>query len=94
MLAIGPPGATALKDYLDKELERLGTPLTAPPPTAAYNERIDKLRKALAELRADANLSKEKTQTVGLPALDELTAVWGQREAVVKAHYQKLARPV
>ena len=92
MLATGPAGAAALQDYLDKELQRVGGQIKDPPSTAAYDDKIAQFRKTLAELRNDPNLSKEKTQEVGLPALNELTRIWQQRDMFLKGHYQKYAK--
>jgi uncharacterized protein YkwD len=92
LLAIGPAGAAAMKDFVDKELQRFGAMVKDPPPTAPYDEKIAELRKVLAGLRKDADLTEEKTKTTGRPALDQLSAVYTQREALVKAHYQKLAK--
>jgi len=92
MLALGTEGEAALKTYLDQQLERLGAAIKPPPSTEAHDKRIEELRKILAELRADANLTEEKTRNIGLPALDELTNVYNHREAIIQAHYQKLSR--
>ena len=63
-----------------------------PPSTAALDEKIEKLRKTLAELRAKEELSKEEVKTVGLPALEELTAAYTQREAGLRLHYAGMAK--
>ncbi len=89
---LGPAGVEAAGSFLENELERLGRAVASPPPTAALDERIEELRNVLADLRADPNLSKEQTQTMGLPALDELTVLWQRREAALKTHYGKLSR--
>lgn len=89
---LGPAGVGAAGSFLESELERLGRAVASPPPTTALDERIEELRNVLADLRADPNLSKEQTQTIGLPALDELTVLSQRREAVLKTHYGKLSR--
>jgi len=91
LVGLGPAGIEALRGYLDRELERLGRPLANPPPTAALDEKIEQLRKVLADLRADPQLSKEKLQQAGLPALDQLSVLWRQREVLLQAHYGRLA---
>ena len=55
---LGPAGVEAAGSFLENELERLGRAVASPPPTAVLDERIEELRKVLADLRADPNLSK------------------------------------
>lgn len=88
---LGPAGEAALKDFFAKEVRRLGATIKDPPGTSALDETIERLRKTLAELRKDRDLTKEKLQTVGLPAMEELMANYQQREAVLKDHYQRLS---
>ncbi len=92
LIALGAEGEAAVKGYFDQQLQRVAAAIKPPPSTEAYDKRIEELRKILAELRADANLTKEKTQQIGLPALDELTNVYNRREAIIQSHYQKFSR--
>jgi uncharacterized protein YkwD len=92
IVAAGPEAVGALADVLDKDLARLEAAVPAGPDTKAYDEQVAALRKILADLRNDPNLSKEQTEKIGLPALDQLTAVWKLREAVVNAHFLKLTK--
>ncbi len=94
LLAIGPAGEAGLKDYLDRSLRNLGEMVTPPPATPALDAQIEKLRATLADLRHDAGLTHETLQATGVPALDQLTAVYGQREAALKRHYQRMGRAV
>jgi uncharacterized protein YkwD len=88
---LGPAGSDAAKNFLEKEILRLGRPVVAAPPgTAELDAKITELRKTLADLRAEPNLSKEQTTDTGLPALDQLTHAWQQRGALLDAHYVKL----
>ncbi len=92
IVELGPGGVETAGGFLESEIDRLGRTVAGPPPTAALDERIEELRKILADLRADPDLSKEQTQTVGLPALDELTVLWQRREVVLNTHFGKLGR--
>ena len=92
LLAIGPAGEAGLKDYLDRSLRNMGEMVMPAPATAALDAQIEKLRATLAELRHDASLTKESLEATGVPALDQLTAVYGQREAARKLHYQRMGR--
>ncbi len=92
LVELGPDGVHAASDFLEGELERLGRPLATPPNTNALDERIEELRKVLADLRAEPNLTKEQVEAVGLPALDELTVLWQRRGAILDTHYRRLAR--
>jgi uncharacterized protein YkwD len=92
LVAIGRAGVSAFNDYLDKDLARLKAQVKDPPSTAALDEKIEKLRKTLADLRALDDLSKEQLKDSGLPALDELTAVYGQREGTLRLHYAGMAK--
>jgi uncharacterized protein YkwD len=92
MVELGPAGVEGAEEFLERELDRLGRPVAAPPPTAELDARIAEMRKILADLRADPNLTKEQTKDVGLPALDELTVIWRRHQAVLDAHYLKLGR--
>jgi hypothetical protein len=92
VVALGEAGETAFKEHLERDLKRLAALVKNPPSTAALDEKIEKLRKTLADLRAKEDLSKEQVKDIGLPALDELTAVYGQREGIVKLHYVGMAK--
>ena len=94
LLAIGPAGEAGLKDYLDKTLQGMGSMLMPLPATAALDAQIEKLRATLADLRHDASLTKEALEATGVPALDQLTAVYAQREAARKLFYQRMSRTV
>lgn len=88
----GPETITLFRDMIDKELDRLDAALPEGPNTKALDEQIESLRKVLADLRTDPNLNKEQTHKIGLPALDQLTNVWRQRDAIISAHYSRLSR--
>lgn len=90
--ALGPDGVAAAGQFLENEIERLGRPLGDPLPTAAIDARIEELRTILADLRAEPELTKERLQTAGLPALDELSLLWRRREGMLQTHYGRLAR--
>ncbi len=92
LLAIGPAGEAGLKDYLDRSLRNLGEMVTPTPATPALDAQIEKLRAMLADLRHDASLTHETLESTGLPALDQLTAVYAQREVARKVHYQRMNR--
>ncbi len=92
LVGLGPAGVAALGGFFDGELERLARPLTDPPPTGALDERIEQLHKVLADLRADPQLTEEKLRRLGLPALDQLSVLWRQREVLLQAHYGRLER--
>lgn len=92
LVALGPEGVAAVDDLFRGELGRLGKAVGEGSPTAELDAKVAELRKKLAELRADPNLSKEQLHETGLPALDELTAVWQQREAALEAYYLKLSK--
>jgi uncharacterized protein YkwD len=83
LVALGEPGAAALGSHLDRELSRLSVVADARPTTAALDEEIARLRDTLRTVRDDPELSKERLQAVGLPALEALTAVWARREAAL-----------
>ena len=92
LLALGPAGEAALKDYLGTTLRNLGQMVARPPVTTALDAQIATLRATLADLRHDASLTKEALEATGLPALNQLTAVYQQREVVRKPYYQKMNR--
>lgn len=82
LVALGEPGALALGGHLDRELARLAAGAERPK-TTTLDEEIDQLRDALRTLRSDPELSKERLQKVGLPALESLTAAYARREAAL-----------
>jgi uncharacterized protein YkwD len=90
--AVGAAGEAAFKDFLERDLKRLAALVKNPPSTAAFDEKIEKLRKGLADLRAVEDLSKEQLKDTGLPALDELTNLYNQREGILKMHYAGMAK--
>lgn len=92
LVAAGPEGTAAIKEVIEKDLARFEASVPDGPNTKAYDEKIEELRKTLAELRHDPDLTHEKTEKIGLPALDQLTELWKQREAVTAVHFQKLAK--
>ena len=55
---------------------------------------IEKLRKTLADLRHDPDLSKDQLHDVGLPALEELNLVYQQRAKAMAAQAAKSAHAV
>jgi uncharacterized protein YkwD len=79
LVGVGDEGAAAAKDLVEQELKQIATQVAAPSKTAAADEKIDSLRKVLAELRKDPNLSHDQLEKVGLPALDEINALYKQR---------------
>jgi len=83
LVALGEPGSAALEAYVDRELTRLAAVGAARPKTAALDEEIETLRDTLRELRGEADLSKDRLRSVGLPALESLTAAWAKREAAL-----------
>lgn len=83
LVALGEPGSAALEAHLDRELTRLAAVGAARPKTAALDDEIEKLRSTLRSLREEPELSKERLETVGLPALESLTAAWARREGAL-----------
>lgn len=92
LVGLGSEGVAAVEDLFRSELARLAKAVGDGSPAAALDAKVAELRKTLSDLRADPNLSKEQLKETGLPALDELTAVWQQREAAVEAHYLRLSK--
>jgi uncharacterized protein YkwD len=92
LLALGPAGEAGLKDYLNRTLRNLSQMVAPLPATPGLDAQIERLRATLADLRHDTSLTKEVLEATGVPALDQLTAVYGQREAIRKPHYQKMGR--
>ncbi len=92
LAAIGPGAVELLKDFLDKDIVRLATQIEAGTSNAAGDKRIAELRAILAKLRGDPDLTKEKLQTDGLSALDQLTIVYRQRQTKLRAEMRKVGR--
>ena len=92
LAAIGPGAVDLLKDFLDREIARLAAQIEAGTSSAAGDKRIAELRAVLAKLRDDPDLSKEKLQTDGLAALDQLTVVYRQRQTRLRAEMRKVSR--
>jgi uncharacterized protein YkwD len=92
LAAAGPEGIATAKDLIEKELGRMAAGVDGPSPSGALDEKIAQLRKVLAELRADAALTKEKIEQVGLPALNGLTVLYQQRQSQLLRHRAKFAR--
>lgn len=92
MVALGPNGVKAARSLIEKELA-----LTAPLPAAAQKpaaleNKISKLRQVLADLRNDPDLSHDQLVKVGLPALDQLTALYRQHAPKAAARAAKDAK--
>ncbi len=83
LAAIKPEGASALDDYVTREVRRLTAVVDARPKTEQIDGEIDKLRETLLKLRKDADLSKEQLKEEGLPALESLTTAWSKRETAL-----------
>jgi len=92
LIAMGAVGVDALKEHVEREINRVSKLVKAPPATQTLDEQINKHRATLVQLRQDPNLTKEKLQSIGLPALDELTNVYRQREAILDTHRQRYSR--
>lgn len=104
IVATGPTAVAALKEMLDKDLARLEAALPAAnlkaqnsnipaANTATLDQQIAALRKILADLRALPDLKKEQLETIGKPAIEQLTAAFQERNAILAAHYQKHVGP-
>jgi uncharacterized protein YkwD len=87
---VGPEGVAVTKEMLAKELARVKSQIGVPP-TSALDEQIESLRKTLAKLRADPNLSHEQTEKIGLPALNQLTVVYRQQQGQLAPYKKKVA---
>ena len=87
----GPEGVAVAKEMLAKELARVKSLFGAAPNTSALDEQIESLRKTLAKLREDPNLSHAQTETIGLPALNQLTVVYRQQQAQFAPYKKKKA---
>jgi uncharacterized protein YkwD len=89
---IGDEGIAAAKELCDKELKRLEPQLGTAPGTAAFDAKIAELRKILVQLRKDPNLSHEQLESIGLPALEQLTLVYSQRLRKLAPHKERAAK--
>lgn len=83
IVAIGPEGSAAVASHVDREFERLSAVVESRPKTGPLDDEIEALRDTLRQLRQAADLSKERLESVGLPALESLTVAWSRREAVL-----------
>jgi uncharacterized protein YkwD len=92
LVALGPPGVAAARDLIDKDIERLAAKPGVPPKETRYDPQISELRKLLADLRADPNLSHDRLEKVGLPALDELSQLYRLASRRIAARDVKLAK--
>ena len=90
--ALGEEGVAAAKDLLNKELQPAETAIRLAKKQSKLDASIEKLRKTLADLRHDPDLSKEQLHDIGLPALDELNIECQQRAAATAAQTAKKAR--
>lgn len=90
LAGLGGDASATLRGHLDRGIARLEREAAGRPSTAAIDERIEPLRRALKSLRDDPTLSKERLTAEGLPALDALTGEWARREAVLAAWMPKL----
>jgi len=104
VVAAGPAAVAALKELLEKDLARLEAALpgasakvnvnTIPAAnTSSLDTQIVALRKTLADLRNDPNLTKEQLENIGKPALEQLQAAFDQRNAALVIHFQKHVAP-
>ena len=80
---LGPPGVQAWRDHAAREIDRLAAVAAARPPETAFDREITDLRKTLADLRADADLTKEKLERAGLPALTRLEQACAKHDAAL-----------
>ena len=88
---IGPEGAAVAKEVVAKDLKQAKSQFGVRPNTSALDEQIESLRKTLAELRADPKLSHAQTEKIGLPALNQLTVVYGQQQGQLAPYKKKAA---
>lgn len=91
LVAAGPTGAASLVAHVDREVRRLKTVADARPKTAPIDDEIATLRETLQKLREEPELSKERLERVGLPALEALQAAWARREAALAPWRSKQA---
>jgi len=107
LVALGPPGIAAARGLVEKELRVFSAQIGTTPKakadtsraaktkasrTAEADARIAELRKTLADLRADPNLSHDQLEKVGLPVLGELSQIYSRRSAQNMAREKKLAK--
>jgi len=78
MVALGDDGKAAAKELFEKELKLAEPAVGAAQQPTKYDKQLEKLRKVLADLRHDPDLSKEQLKNEGLPALEELNVVYAQ----------------
>jgi uncharacterized protein YkwD len=91
MTAAGSPGIATARDLIDHELRRLAAGLDGRWPTAAWDQKIQQLREVLAKLRADPELTRQKIEQVGVPALSALTVLYGQRQSQLLRYQARFA---
>ncbi|MFM7107120.1 MAG: CAP domain-containing protein [Planctomycetaceae bacterium] len=91
LAATGDAGAKAWHDHVDRVLARLAAVVDARPHDTAIDREIETLRGTLADLRADPDLTKEKLEQQGLPALEKLRAAVAQRDTALKPWRTKQA---
>ncbi len=92
LTAAGAEGIAAAKDLIDKEHHRLAASIRGLSPSTPQDEQIEQLRTLLAKLRADPELTKEKLQKIGFPALSRLTVLCQQRQSQLFRQRGKLAK--
>lgn len=81
---LGPAGVAAWHDHVARELERLTRVAESGPRETQVDRDIESLRRKLADLRADADLTHEELEAEGLPALEQLQAACAKRNAALK----------
>jgi len=86
IVAMGPAAVAELKKMLDKQLAALGESAGKLTGNSAFDEEIGKLRKVMAELRSDPELTEEKIVKVGRPAFERLnllaTTQWREEQSL------------
>ncbi len=92
LAALGDEGLAAAKELVDKQFQLAETTLRSIKKPSQLDATIEELRKTLAELRHDPNLSKDQLHNVGLPALDALSAAYQQRARSMASQSAKSAR--
>ena len=92
LVAIGPEGIAAAKELIEKELHTADGQVNRAPNTKSLDDKIAELRKTLADLRKDPNLSHAQTENIGLPALNQLSAFYGQRIVQLAPYKNKMAK--
>jgi hypothetical protein len=94
LVALGDEGKMAAKELFEKDLKLAEPAVRAAQQPTKFDAPLEKLRKVLADLRHDPNLSKEQLKNVGLPTLEELTVVYGQWTRATAARSAKAAHVV